>query len=94
MNKNNLAILIIVLCFYCLIVGISNLGKKTVLQKNMSEVSNIKVANPCIALINVEGVISSDTPSSFIEQGFSANNIINSLERAKKDKMVKGVLIG
>ncbi len=93
MTKNNLAIIIIVLCIFCLIVGMANLSKKTVLPQNMSEVSNIKVANPCIALINIEGVISSDSPDSFFEQGFSANNIINSLERAKKDKMVKGVLI-
>ena len=93
MNKNNLAIAIVCLCFFCLIVGILKLEKKPPIQQNIPDVSNIKIANPCIALINVEGVISSESPSSFLEQGFSANSVIAALERAQKDKHVKGVVL-
>lgn len=98
MKTKVISISIIVLCFLSIIVGIVNTSIKTVqAEKNPEQKSSglFKGLSPegnKIALISMQGPISSDTSSGFIGEPDSAEGALKALERAFEDNSVKGVV--
>ena len=98
MNKQNLAISILVVCLLCLVLGIFTPVKnkeENIKAKNSAVFSNINnVSGDRIALLNIEGVISADVePASFWNTTFNTYYFIESLDKAAKDNKVKAILI-
>jgi len=94
MKTKIISISIIVLCFLSIIVGIVNTSIKTTkTEKNPSNFfKSFSSESDKIALISLQGPISSDTSSSLIGESDSAEGALKALERATDDKTVKGVI--
>ena len=98
MNKQNLALAILVVCILCFIAGLFIPAKnKEELPKTQTNnvFSNMNTVNgDRIAFLNIEGPISADVaPSSFWNTTFSIYDFIDSLEKATKDNKVKAIII-
>lgn len=97
MERKNLAITIIILCTLSLILGVF----KPQIQKNsvppppsgVSVFENVDTTGDKIALLNIDGVISSDEPSSTWSSAFSAESFIASIKKAQEDRKVRAILI-
>ena len=89
MKTKIISISIIALCFLSIIVGIINTSVKTIETKKKSDQSssnffkNFSSEGDKIALISMQGTISSDMSSSLIGEPDSAEGALKALERAK-----------
>lgn len=98
MKTKIISIAIIALCFLSIIVGIVSTTVKTVEASKTAEQSssdifkNLSKEGDKIALISLQGAISSDMSSSLIGEPDSAEGALKALERASDDRSVKGVL--
>jgi len=98
MKTKIISISIIALCFLSIIVGIINTSVKTIETKKKSDQSssnffkNFSSEGDKIALISMQGTISSDMSSSLIGEPDSAEGALKALERAVEDNSVKGVI--
>ena len=99
MERKNLAIIIIVLCALSLLAGIFKPAAKNnavPIQKtkpNISVFENVDTTGDRIALLNIDGVISADAQASAWQDGFSLDGFLASIEKVRKDKKVKAVLL-
>ncbi|HBG48236.1 MAG TPA: signal peptide peptidase SppA [Cyanobacteria bacterium UBA9971] len=98
MKTKIISISIITLCFLSIIVGIINTSVKTIEAKKKSDQSassffkSFSSEGDKIALISMQGTISSDMSSSLIGEPDSAEGALKALERAVEDNSVKGVI--
>ncbi len=98
MKTKIISIVIIALCFLSLIVGIINTSIKTVESKKQIEEKSsgffkgFSAEGDKIALVTLQGAISSDKSSSLIGEPDSAEGALKALERSLDDKSVKGVI--
>ncbi len=98
MNTKTVSIILISLCFLSIIVGIINSSAKPCEKQQEQTASSFfkgfSTEGDKIALISLQGAISSDTSSSslFGEYG-SAESALKSLEKAIDDNSVKGVIL-
>ena len=97
MERKYIAIGIFVVCVLCLIVGLfspmmkqksTNVETGSAIMQKKMELSGAK-----IALLNIEGAISSDLPVNAWSNVFSTVGFIDGLEKAKTDSNVKAILI-
>lgn len=97
MNRKNLAVTIIVLCLFSLFLGIFKPSQKKEVQPvaavSTSVFDSVDTTGDRVALLNIDGVISSDAPTSTWSSDFSADNFISAIKRAQEDKKVKAILI-
>ena len=97
MKSNNLALTIIILCFVCLLVGIFTQNPASIndpARTPKSKVSTVLKTNANkIALINLDGVIDSNTKINAFSNEFNAQAALKSLKLAGKDQEIKGVII-
>ena len=97
MDRKYLALTIVGLCLLSLILGVL----KPVVKKEISTVpvvttsvfDSVDTAGDRVALLNIDGVISSDLPASSWSNAFSTENFLSSLKKAQEDKKVKAILI-
>jgi len=94
MKTKIISISIIALCFLSIIVGIINTSVKTIkAEKNSSNFfKSFSSEGDKIALISIQGAISSDNSSSLLGEPDSAEGALKALEKAAEDKTVKGVI--
>ncbi|MCR4881918.1 MAG: signal peptide peptidase SppA [bacterium] len=96
MERKNLAMTIVILCVLCLILGIFSpaVNKESVKQTAGGSVfESVDTTGDRIALLNIDGVISSDEVSSTWSSAFSTENFLASIKKAKEDRKVKAILI-
>ena len=99
MNKRILAFTIIGLCLISVLIGTINtivVANKKVDTDNVQEKSaflGLSSGGNKIALINLEGAITSESSGGFMSDMNSAEGVRKSLKRAYKDKSVKGILL-
>lgn len=95
MNKKIVSVGLLLICFICLVLGlISPKDENNISNYNNQNVFNsIEVVGDRIALLNIEGAISSNELSSNWTNEFSLNDFINAITKAQKDDRVKAVLI-
>lgn len=98
MKTKIISISIIALCFLSIIVGIINTSVKTMEAEKKPEKSasnffkSFSSEGDKIALISLQGPISSDESSSLIGEPDSAEGALKALEKAVDDDSVKGVI--
>jgi protease-4 len=98
MENRYAAITIIILCVLSLILGINiSLKQENPLSKKapvgQSNLKSMFSGGNKIALITLEGPISSESSSSLIGELYSAESVQRSLLQVEKDTSVKGVLL-
>jgi len=96
MNNKTIASVIIGLCFLSLIVGIINTASIKNEKTSTSKSQNFKKmfsSGDKIALISLQGVISSENSGDIFSDMNSAENVRKALAKAIDDKSVKGVLL-
>ena len=96
MNKNLIALLIIILCTFCLLLGIVNSNKSLTYynDKSVKKVNSaVLTAASKIAVITIDGVIDSNNKVSAFSPEFNAQNALKSLKLAGKDPEIKGIII-
>lgn len=98
MNNKILSSILIGLCLLSVVIGIINTisGSNTSLtaRDNNSNFNKIFYkANNKIALISLNGEISSEESSDVFQKTNNASDVRKTLEKALKDKSVKGVLL-
>lgn len=101
MDKKNLAAAILITCVISLIVGI--ITPQTVLnkepQKNPSTdtpsslLSSLEANSSKIALVNIEGAISSNSVTNNWSNEFALDTFLSTLEKIQEDATVKAVII-
>ena len=97
MNKNISFIIVLAICIISLILGTikvapsknpPNIEKpKTKIDKIMPKGDNR------VAVINIEGVISSSSSTNFFEEDSPAMTALESIKRAEEDASVKGIML-
>ncbi len=96
MDKKNLALAILGVCIISLLAGIflpnTKIGKNTNSTPNPF-FSNIEKNGEKIALLNIEGVISSDLQPNTWANVFTTESFLGALEKAQQDDKVKAVII-
>ena len=97
MNNRTIAIVIIALCSLSIIIGIFSSAfhcKKADNQINgFTSMFEKQSGGDKIALITLEGAITSEVSDGFIGEIYSAESVKKSLRRALLDNSVKGVLL-
>lgn len=100
MKNKIISIVLIALCLLSIIVGITNNSFKIAKEESSTEqkasdlLKNISSMEDKIALISLQGVISSESSSSgFMMESNSAQSVLKSLEKAVEDNSVKGVIL-
>lgn len=95
MNKNNIAIGIFLICMISLLIGLITPQNKNIQPTNKQNqvLHQIDITGDRIALLNIEGAISSDATLSTWSNEFSLDGFLNSIEKAQKDDKVKAVII-
>ncbi|MDD3594533.1 MAG: signal peptide peptidase SppA [Candidatus Gastranaerophilales bacterium] len=89
MEKKYLAISILAVCVLCLVLGLAKPRPFKTADTGLSAIQ----APSRIALINLEGPISSTVSTTFFPELYSATNVLDSVNKAAKDKTVKGVIL-
>ena len=96
MERRYLAAIIVVLCALSLFAGVfvpkTRQVQKPVVKAN-SVFEQVDTTGDRIALLNIEGAISADALSSAWSEGFSLDSFLASLDRVRKDKKAKAVVI-
>lgn len=100
MKARDISLLILGLCVLSLIVGLFNLpnkgleANKTCQSESKSAIFNkFSVAGDKIALITLQGPISSGESGSLFGEVYNAERMLKALKKAQEDKTVKGVLL-
>lgn len=98
MNRNPLFILVLAVCIICLALGIMNNSPKKNEQvtniKNKSKIDKIiPQSNNRIAVITLEGVISSATSTNFFEEDSPSVTALQAINRAETDDSIKGIIL-
>ena len=97
MERKKLAIAIIILCTLSLVLGIfkpqTKNGNVPPPPSGTSVFENVDTSGDKIALLNIDGVISSDSPASAWSSAFSTDAFISSVKKAADDRRVKAILI-
>ena len=95
MNNRTIAAIIISLCALSLVVGIFNTSscKKVNNSEGFGSLLAKSSSGDKIAIITLEGPITSDISESFLGEMHSAQSVEKSLRRASLDSSVKGVLL-
>ncbi len=94
-NKNKLFTVVLILCVISLLLGIlSPVNKKIQSKKNSVSIKEIVAQNNKIAVIKLDGVISSESAKTvFGEEENSSLAALSALNSAEDDKNVKGVIL-
>ncbi len=94
-NKNKLFTVVLILCVISLLLGIlSPVNKKIQSKKNSVSIKEIVAQNNKIAVIKLDGVISSESAKTvFGEEENSSLVALSALNSAEDDKNVKGVIL-
>ena len=95
MDKKHISLAILIVCVISLVLGFISPKKQ--------EVENIQTENPFasvkdvvgekIALLNIEGVISSDLQSNSWTNAFTTDAFLSSVDKVQKDDKVKAVIV-
>ena len=99
MKTKIISLTIIALCVISIIVGILNTSfgtsknGKSPEQQASALIKSFSTLEDKIALINIQGPISSDSSGGFIGDIDSAESALKALEKAAEDSSVKGVLL-
>ena len=98
MENKHFATVILIICLFSLIVGIFAPNKnedKVVSEKLDTSVlmSNVENISDKIAVLNIDGAISANAVNNQWSDEFSLDSFLASIERAKKDKKVKAVIV-
>jgi protease-4 len=98
MENRYAAIAIIILCVLSIIIGINLSFKKeliptTQVSTGKGKFQNIFTGGNKIALITLEGPISSEASGKLIGDLYSAESVQNALQQVEDDDSVKGVLL-
>ncbi|MDD3151056.1 MAG: signal peptide peptidase SppA [Candidatus Gastranaerophilales bacterium] len=99
MKNRNIAFLITILCLLSLVVGILNNSRisRNLARQDENGVKQIQkmfaASGDKIALIRLDGPISSDGSAGFISSFYSAEGIKKALIKTIDDKTVKGVIL-
>ncbi len=96
-SEKKLAIFILVVCVICMFVGIAGTVQKNaatkIQQENAKSPNVFGAGKNKIALVKLDGVISTEISSGFFTPDITAQNLINALSAIRKDNSVKGVII-
>lgn len=99
MNKNLIAITLIILCTCCLIIGIINSIKGNIryAENNGARTKKFEkiIVTPSskVALITIDGIIDSSNKTNAFSNEFNAQNALKSIKAAKEDSNIKGLII-
>lgn len=99
MDKKHISIIIIALCFICLILGIINTSRTICIAEKYEETDNLPekklVISPKskVALVIIDGIIDSANKTNAFSNDFNAQGALKSLKQAKEDTTIKGVII-
>ena len=96
MERKYFAVAIVVLCIISLLVGVfvpKTCQESKPAVKPAGVFEQVDTTGDRIALLNIEGAISADALSSAWSEGFSLDSFLASLERVRKDKKAKAVVI-
>ena len=98
MDTRKTSVIIIILCALSIFTGlvsavISPTKKASSNESNRSSFTNIFSDRSKIALITLEGPITSESSGGLIGEMYSAESVYNALKRANKDSSVKGVIL-
>lgn len=97
MKQSTLAILIIIICIACLILGIFNSNQPktyTIESGAKKKVSSLFMSSANkVALINIDGVIDSSNKVNAFTNEFTAQNALKALKEAGKDAEIKGIIV-
>lgn len=93
-NKNKLFTVVLILCVISLLLGIlSPVNKKIQSKKNSVSIKEIVAQNNKIAVIELNGVISSESEKNVFVEENSSLVALSALNSAEDDKNVKGVIL-
>lgn len=93
-NKNKLFAVVLILCVISLLLGIlSPVNKKIQSKKNSVSIKEIVAQNNKIAVIELNGVISSESEKNVFVEENSSLVALSALNSAEDDKNVKGVIL-
>ena len=94
-NKNPLFITVLIICVICLILGITtpikNVKNNIENTEKQGKINTIIGTNK-IAIITLEGMITSSNPANMFEEN-SSLNALKSIIKAEKDESVKGIIL-
>ena len=98
MNVRKTSVIIIALCALSIFIGlisavISSSKKADYNESNKSSFNSIFPDQNKIALISLEGPITSESSGGLIGEMYSAESVYNALKRAQKDSSVKGIIL-
>lgn len=96
MNKNPLFIFVLAICVISLLIGFVNISpvKNAKVNENNSKFDKlISQSSNKVAIIELNGVISSTASSNFFEEDSPSNAALKAINRAEKDDSVKGVIL-
>ncbi len=94
MDKKILALAILAVCTISLLVGVFTPQKNVEAEKNSLSSSPIfESIGDKIALVNIEGTISSSLASNSWSDDFDLENFLATIEKIQKDDKVKAVII-
>ncbi len=96
MKKNYISLSIVILCIFCLLVGLVNSNKNLTYynDKSTKKVKSVIMTSASkIAVITIDGVIDSNNKTSAFSNEFNAQNALKSLKLAGKDSEIKGIII-
>lgn len=93
-NKNKLFTVVLILCVISLLLGIlAPVNKKIQSKKNSVSIKEIVAQNNKIAVIELNGVISSESEKNVFVEENSSLVALSALNSAEDDKNVKGVIL-
>ncbi|MCR5260747.1 MAG: signal peptide peptidase SppA [Candidatus Gastranaerophilales bacterium] len=97
MKKNPFVIFILSICIICLLLGVATVAPQKVKPDNDANSAKldkiIAQTNNKIAIISIDGVISSEPSNNIFEDESPSAMALNAIVRASKDESIKGVII-
>ena len=96
MERKYIALGLLMVCTLSLLIGLLRPKAPTVninIPNENSLLKNIEITGDRIALLNIEGAISSDLALNSWQNTFTTDSFLNSLIKAEKDPKVKAIII-
>ena len=98
MDNKHFAIVILIICLFSLVVGIftPNKNEEKISTEKFDKsliMANVENIADRIAVLNIDGAISANAIVNQWSDEFSLDAFLTSIERAKKDKKVKAVIV-
>ena len=99
MNKNPFFIAVLVICTICLILGLFTPAKNSKYKNVETKQGKTKIDNIInqntnkIAIIRLDGVISSNEPNSIFAEDNSSVSALKALNKAEYDNNIKGIIL-